>query len=278
VVGPTRLPDYPSGLGLTQTLIGGALLLITVCALAFVILRFARLAQLNPRLLRPLRWLVLGPEDLRTNEDLVAQARERLKRIRFLQTSTTGWSGRLAGPSFERRGLPVRDAFDSAFDEIIQLEPLDLADACTLLRSRVIGVSDLFSGLAHCMAGGLARDIIRTARSMRAVASHAQGIAPGCTGLIEGDIQRKIHAFQLATGQLDGTPDTTYAYHCATILEVFTEALTTDRFSRDRLILQTLAPAKQELGTHPQLAWLMVDEFRIAWGLSPFQRREGELA
>jgi hypothetical protein len=407
VVGPTRLPHYPSGLGITETVTGGALLLITVCALAFVILRFGRLAQLNPRLLRPLRWLVLGPEALRVNEDLVERARERLKRIRFLQTSTTGWSGKLAGPSselsltrstqraeqpltypeivhelrrfigmivaamdenpavivavdeldkiqdaaqaqafvneikgvfgvpgaqflvsvsedalasFERRGLPVRDAFDSAFDEIIRIEPLDLADACTLLRSRVIGVSDLFSGLAHCMAGGLARDIIRTARSMRAVATEAAGIEPVSVGLIEGDIQRKIHAFQQATGQLDGGPDTTdfirdlrtlradpralrdtapellptvtdqadfrqvrwqaatYAYHCATILEVFTEALTTDRFSRDRETLQTLATAKQELGTHPQLAWLMVDEFRIAWGLLPFQRRERELA
>jgi hypothetical protein len=395
VVGPGQLLAVTHW-SLVPAVVGGALLVIGLGCAGFALYLLGTVVVTSSATRRTLRWFLPGDRVPTREEFLVGQARRRLKRIRFLQTRTTGWSGKLTIPnteigfdrsteqaeqpltypeivhelrrfielvaaripdspgvivaideldkiedaeraqqfvneikgvfgvsgaqflvsvsddalaSFERRGLPVRDAFDSAFDEIVRIEPLNLKDACALLGSRVIGVSNLFSALAHCMAGGLARDIIRTARSMRAAAGQGGGIEQVCRGLVAADLQRKIHAFQQATSQLDGAPDTTdfiralrllhadpttllqivptllpedgdkadfrqvrwqaatYVYHCATVREVFTEALTTERFDQERLNLESLATAKQELGTHPQLAWLMVDEFRAAWEL-----------
>jgi hypothetical protein len=71
-----------------------------------------------------------------------------------------------AQAAFEMRGLPVRDAFDSAFDEIIQVRYLRLSDSQTLLRMRVTGMSEPFLRLCHCLAGGLPRDLIRVARRL----------------------------------------------------------------------------------------------------------------
>ncbi|HEY3710399.1 MAG TPA: transcriptional regulator [Amycolatopsis sp.] len=70
--------------------------------------------------------------------------------------------------AFERRGLPVRDAFDSAFDLIIRLEYLNLDDARLVLSSRVIGLPQPFLCLCHCLSGGLPRELIRVARQVLA--------------------------------------------------------------------------------------------------------------
>ena len=71
--------------------------------------------------------------------------------------------------SYEMRGLPVRDAFDSAFDEIIHVGYLRLDESRRLLSERVIGMYEPFICLCHCISGGLPRDLIRVAR--HAVAS-----------------------------------------------------------------------------------------------------------
>lgn len=68
--------------------------------------------------------------------------------------------------AFERRGLPLRDAFDSSFDEIIQVGPLSYLESRRLLYRRVIGLSEPYVALCHCLAGGLARDVIRAARQV----------------------------------------------------------------------------------------------------------------
>jgi hypothetical protein len=66
--------------------------------------------------------------------------------------------------AFERRGLPLRDAFDSSFDEIIHVGPLSYTESRRLLYRRVIGLTEPYVALCHCLAGGLARDLIRAAR------------------------------------------------------------------------------------------------------------------
>ena len=57
--------------------------------------------------------------------------------------------------AFERRGLPLRDAFDSSFDEIIRVGPLTYAESRRLLYRRVIGLTEPYVALCHCLAGGL---------------------------------------------------------------------------------------------------------------------------
>jgi hypothetical protein len=68
--------------------------------------------------------------------------------------------------AFERRGLPLRDAFDSSFDEIIRVESLSYYESRRLLYRRVIGLTEPYVALCHCLAGGLARDVIRAARQV----------------------------------------------------------------------------------------------------------------
>jgi hypothetical protein len=68
--------------------------------------------------------------------------------------------------AFERRGLPLRNAFDSSFDEIMYISALSYEESRRLLYRRVIGLSEPFVALCHCVAGGLARDVIRAARQV----------------------------------------------------------------------------------------------------------------
>jgi hypothetical protein len=68
--------------------------------------------------------------------------------------------------AFERRGLPLRDAFDSSFDEIIEVTSLSYAESRRLLYRRVVGLTEPYVALCHCLSGGLARDLIRAARQV----------------------------------------------------------------------------------------------------------------
>jgi hypothetical protein len=68
--------------------------------------------------------------------------------------------------AFERRGLPLRDAFDSSFDEIIEITSLSYAESRRLLYRRIIGLTEPYVALCHCLSGGLARDLIRAARQV----------------------------------------------------------------------------------------------------------------
>jgi hypothetical protein len=98
---------------------------------------------------------------------------------------------------FERRGVPVRDAFDSSLDEIVLVTPLDLAGAMALVRRRVIGMPVPFVALAHCLSGGIPRELLRVVRRMVAVAEQvatAPSLATVAEALLRDDLLRKIAA------------------------------------------------------------------------------------
>jgi GTPase SAR1 family protein len=104
--------------------------------------------------------------------------------------------------SFEQRGLPIRDAFDSSFDDIIRMDYLDLQKSQRLLRRRVIGVPVPFLDFCHCMAGGLPRDFIRTFRALfeelsRATSGEAS-LARLSDSLLKADLRAKLHAASMA--------------------------------------------------------------------------------
>ncbi|MDQ0381812.1 transcriptional regulator [Amycolatopsis thermophila] len=91
--------------------------------------------------------------------------------------------------AFERRGLPVRDAFDSAFDMIFRLEYLSLPDAQAVLGARVLGLPEPFVCLCHCLSGGLPRELVRVARLVTA----ARGTLGEVTReLVAGDLAGKV--------------------------------------------------------------------------------------
>jgi len=67
---------------------------------------------------------------------------------------------------FERRGLPIRDVFDSSFDDVQHVPHLQFAKARELLERRTVKLPIPFLALLHCVAGGLPRDLVRAARAL----------------------------------------------------------------------------------------------------------------
>lgn len=104
--------------------------------------------------------------------------------------------------NFERRDLHFRDVFDSSFDDIVQVEYLDLQSAHRLLRRRVIGVPVPFLDLCHCMGGGLPRDLIRVFRDLHEAyntsSSDENNLSTLCGSLIRDDLQKKLRATSVA--------------------------------------------------------------------------------
>ncbi|HVK25450.1 MAG TPA: P-loop NTPase fold protein [Actinokineospora sp.] len=67
-----------------------------------------------------------------------------------------------------------RDAFDSAIDEVIRMEPLTYQYSVRLLGTRAIGLPEPFIALFHCLSGGMPRDLLRTARAAATQTSSAR--------------------------------------------------------------------------------------------------------
>lgn len=67
---------------------------------------------------------------------------------------------------FERRGLPIRDAFDSTFDDVIHIPNLDYEASRALLNRRIVDLPDPFACLLHVFSSGRSRDLIRAARRL----------------------------------------------------------------------------------------------------------------
>jgi hypothetical protein len=80
--------------------------------------------------------------------------------------------------NFERRVVRMRSVFDSAFDHVIRLRPLTLGESVGLLRNRIAGVPDRVWVLCHCLAGGMPRDVLRSARDMIDVHRSSPGPSP----------------------------------------------------------------------------------------------------
>lgn len=68
--------------------------------------------------------------------------------------------------NFERRVVSTRTAFDTTFDTVLRIAPLELAIARQLLERRAIGLPYPFITLCYVLSGGVPRDLIRIARSI----------------------------------------------------------------------------------------------------------------
>ncbi|WP_328606824.1 hypothetical protein OG943_44205 [Amycolatopsis sp. NBC_00345] len=209
--------------------------------------------------------------------------------------------------SFEKRGLAVRDAFDSAFSELVRLEPFTLDESRLWIATRLPRIQEQFSYLCHCLSGGLPRDLRRTTIDMVDVTTEryqptlsvVAGIlvrtelaakSSAFTGQARGlehnavldELWSKLlripesgNAVELAALAAELNEDATndladevnrlrrhssaFVLFCATLLEVFTDALTEERLTGD---LHQLAIARRHLALDPHLAWLTLADFR----------------
>ncbi|MCO8276235.1 hypothetical protein M1L60_37220 [Actinoplanes sp. TRM 88003] len=113
--------------------------------------------------------------------------------------------------SFERRGLPFRDVFDSAFDEIISIDYLSFHESSDLLSRRTTEIPVPFKGLSFCVSGGLPRDLIRTTRTMvdlAGVETESPELISVTRRLINRELHGKAGAVTAAVRKIDAEPVT----------------------------------------------------------------------
>ncbi|MFC9919563.1 hypothetical protein [Agromyces binzhouensis] len=67
--------------------------------------------------------------------------------------------------AFDLRETGERDAFDSTFDTIVEVQRLDAAGAAAILEARVVGFPRELAGVCYVWSAGLPRDLLRHARS-----------------------------------------------------------------------------------------------------------------
>jgi hypothetical protein len=108
---------------------------------------------------------------------------------------------------FERRGLPFRDAFDSAFDDVVIVDHLRFMQSRRLLEERIVALPVQFQALCHVMSAGLARELVRTLRDLVRAAKEAGGNAPVALDdvvrrLVEAEIGAKLAAFRTLAERL----------------------------------------------------------------------------
>ena len=103
--------------------------------------------------------------------------------------------------SFALRGVPIRDAFDSSFDEVVSVTRFTVSDSRNLLARRVIGFPDILSLFCHALSGGLPRDLIRLARHCIAVRG-GDDSAPAVTTSTAVKVVTRQHLSSILEGAL----------------------------------------------------------------------------
>jgi KAP family P-loop domain len=103
--------------------------------------------------------------------------------------------------NFERRGLPIRDEFDSSFDDAVYINYLDVAASRRLLARRSSEApSDAYRAFCHVLSGGLPRDLIRYCRKLydyrRSNPDKPNDVANTCPAMIRSDIKVKLDAIK----------------------------------------------------------------------------------
>jgi hypothetical protein len=112
-----------------------------------------------------------------------------------------------AAAGFERRGAPFRDVFDSSFDDVISLRPLDLVSARKILHGLLLGWTEPFIGLCFVLSGGLPRDLWRVAHELVAQRDADNDIELGQATLAlcrrEGEARLRAVRHELTRDSLD---------------------------------------------------------------------------
>ncbi|MEV6823893.1 hypothetical protein [Amycolatopsis sp. NPDC051102] len=108
--------------------------------------------------------------------------------------------------AFDRRGVPIRDALDSAFTTIIPVEPFTFTETRQWLDQQLIGLPSPFDALCHALCAGIPRELARTAATFLDVIDEAEDEPPRLAALtrrlVAADIAGKLRAYTHAAHQL----------------------------------------------------------------------------
>jgi hypothetical protein len=111
--------------------------------------------------------------------------------------------------SFERRGLPARDAIDSALDDIVVLDYMKFLESAELLKRRLVGLPYPYVAVCHVLGGGLPRDTLRVGRRLALIADRTQDageevyLPQVVRTLSEDELRGKTRAAEVASRPLE---------------------------------------------------------------------------
>jgi hypothetical protein len=114
--------------------------------------------------------------------------------------------------NFDRRGMPFRDAFDSAFDDMLYIDYLGLDGSRQLLNRRVLNLPGPFLCLCHVLSGGLPRDLIRITRKILDLARDGQAgrtLASLSAHMFRAELADKCRAISIASREIRLEPEVT---------------------------------------------------------------------
>lgn len=184
---------------------------------------------------------------------------------------------------FEQRMIFGRTAFDSAFDEVVRVEPLNFDSCRELMRRRIAGLPDSLIAFCHVMSGGVPRDMIRVTRSVLDSRTRGHEEIPA---IVQDVVDGQIEAIRYAglagvTGSspADTLPLRVGLYFYETVLDVFVAEFATTvkllRAHESNLAswIDRLASAWSIMSANPSLAEEMIDDYRKARGLKTPRRR-----
>jgi hypothetical protein len=114
--------------------------------------------------------------------------------------------------SFERRGMPLRDAIDSSFDDVVLVDYFRAGRTVQLLEGRTIRLPVPFMLLAHALGAGLPRDVIRIARDVVALApsdseESSVGLAEIASTIVAEQVSAKARALTTLLSRLPIDPE-----------------------------------------------------------------------
>jgi hypothetical protein len=112
-----------------------------------------------------------------------------------------------AAASFKRKGAPIKEAFDSCFDDVVVLSPLTYEDTRRVLNSRVLGMPRPFKALLHAMSGGVPREVLRLARRLQLIAEENEiTLAHAASVLARSEVTSRLEAMDLLSWPSAPTP------------------------------------------------------------------------
>jgi len=109
--------------------------------------------------------------------------------------------------TFERRAISARTAFDTAFDTMIRVEPLDLKTARKILERRAIGLPYPFIALCHILSGGVPRELMRVARGVFDIRNDRYNVKldqVDCSVIARDVVSRELNSVRQGLLQLAG--------------------------------------------------------------------------
>jgi hypothetical protein len=104
--------------------------------------------------------------------------------------------------AFERRGMPARDAFDSAFTSMVRVDPFTLVESQRWLAYRAIGIPRPFIWLCHCLSGGLPRDLERVAITVHDLSDTCPSLEDFARAVVHTELAVKCRAYVHVARQL----------------------------------------------------------------------------